>query len=1475
MTSSQQDVFVYTIKDGDGDLSTTTLTINVANVLDPPAAAGITVDEAALDTVTSGADIGNGTVTGSNPGSTAETVTGTLSVPGATGFVPQNITTTYGLFKLNANGTYTYTLTKPFDTNPDNNNGVTTVNAAETISYTATDGANNVTGTITVNIIDDVPTANADEDFIASGASGPVTGNVLDATEDTVAEDANATDGVADRQGADGAVVVGVAAGNINANLDSPATLGTPIQGLYGKLTILNDGGDYTYTRDPGTAGNASDVFTYTIKDGDGDLAHTTLTIHIGNAPVRIYNFNPALEGGDVTVDEDDLPAGSDTPKQSLTQAGSFNISAPDGVKTLVIGATTVINSAVNNGAFTPATITTPLGNTLNILTYNSTTGLITYSYTLTGAETHANAGSQNSLPESFSIMLTDQDNDSISANLVVQIIDDVPVANDDTANQFPENAPILINVIANDTRGADGVANSAILQIPGSLTGLGTLTNNGNGTFTYVAAPGEAGTVTFQYTISDADGDSDPATVTINLAQDSVPIGGQTAASVDDDGLSGATGTGNPASTIDDLTVPNGDGDGSEATFGGTLVFTPSGDIPNVLSFAGMDGLTGSVGTETVTYGWAAGTNTLTATGPRGILFTVQITNVNTGTYKVTLLDNVLHAGGPNNENAVDPTTALTYTIKDSDSPAVNGTLTITFDDDAPSATAEASQNVAEGATLNGTFDFIPGADGAGVTHIGTTALTFGGDGFSQAVALGSLGSIKVKADGTYQFTAANPVASPQTATGTFTVTDGDGDTVQAGFSFVITDANVPLGGQTAASVDDDGLSGATGTGNPASTIDDLTVPNGDGDGSEATFGGTLVFTPSGDIPNVLSFAGMDGLTGSVGTETVTYGWAAGTNTLTATGPRGILFTVQITNVNTGTYKVTLLDNVLHAGGPNNENAVDPTTALTYTIKDSDSPAVNGTLTITFDDDAPSATAEASQNVAEGATLNGTFDFIPGADGAGVTHIGTTALTFGGDGFSQAVALGSLGSIKVKADGTYQFTAANPVASPQTATGTFTVTDGDGDTVQAGFSFVITDANVPLGGQTAASVDDDGLSGATGTGNPASTIDDLTVPNGDGDGSEATFGGTLVFTPSGDIPNVLSFAGMDGLTGSVGTETVTYGWAAGTNTLTATGPRGILFTVQITNVNTGTYKVTLLDNVLHAGGPNNENAVDPTTALTYTIKDSDSPAVNGTLTITFDDDAPSAVVPTAISLTNAAGAPVLAALDPSLLDNYGADGGTPRFSPTLNGTDSGLTTGGGINPIIYTVSPGGLSLIGKVGVTTVFTITLLPGSNQYSVDMDGTVNSLTTLSFASGIYQFVGGNTAWVGFVPTGQDTTGGAINDSSKDLLITPSIGGVNAGTINGSSVALGVSSGNAVDAGEMVRIDFVKDLLGDTAGPGGYGTAGNRDHVFDSHYVANGASALLTASSVRRSRSLPGTTQTATTWSATGRSIRSPGS
>ncbi|MEY4270017.1 MAG: hypothetical protein RLZZ58_1233, partial [Pseudomonadota bacterium] len=299
--------------------------------------------------------------------------------------------------------------------------------------------------------------------------------------------------------------------------------------------------------------------------------------------------------------------------------------------------------------------------------------------------------------------------------------------------------------------------------------------------------------------------------------------------------------------------------------------------------------------------------------------------------------------------------------------------------------------------------------------------------------------------------------------------------------------------------------------------------------------------------------------------------------------------------------------------------------------------------------------------------------------------------------------------------------------------------------------------------------------------------------------------------------------------------------WVLTNGNHTLTGFAGATEVIGVTITDAGVYTVDLkapIDNQNMTA----EDALNLVVPVSVSDGITTTPSASG-LVISIEDDSPVAVAPTAISLANQAGGDFLASLDPSLLNNYGGDGGTPRFAASLNGSNSGLTSN--FNVITYNVSANGLVLTGIANGGTIFTITLLPGSNQYSVNLDGVVDSLTTLSFAGGGYQFTGGNTAWAAFVPTGQTPTA-PIDDNSRDLLLTPSIGGVNAGTINGSSVAGGVGSGNAVDAGDMVRVDFVTDLRGDTAGPGGYGIAGNRDHIFDGHYVANGASALFTSSS-----------------------------
>ena len=749
------------------------------------------------------------------------------------------------------------------------------------------------------------------------------------------------------------------------------------------------------------------------------------------------------------------------------------------------------------------------------------------------------------------------------------------------------------------DTPGADGIASITWTGASnGIVTGLyGKLTVDAAGNYSY--SPDSANATVaglnglqslqeqFTYTITDADGDTSTTTLTITIkgVDDRVQISGL-------DIVGGEE-------TVDEADLPDGSSPnaGALTQTGSFTINAPDGVDTVVIA-----------GVTVVDNGVLTGT--LVVTTPIGKL---TVTNFDAATgvvsYSYVLTDNTTLHPLAGTDSLLS---SFQVIVTDTDGSTDTASLDIKVIDDVPTASNEASQNVAEGATVTGTLDFVKGADGATVTHVNGTALSFGGDGYSQSIDIGA-GKIKVKADGSYSFAADNPTNSPVAPiTATYTVTDGDGDTSTANIGFQVIDSNKPTGGTAAASVDDDGLTGA----NAASTTGDLLVPNSDGDNNEATFSGTLGGSVGFDAPGTFSFAALNNTQATVGQETVTLTWAAGI--LTATGPRGPLFTVQVTNAATGDYKVTLLDNVLHASG-NNEN--DATVGLGYVITDSDGSAANGTLTITFDDDAPTAVSGSTLTVSEkDGVTNGTnllANDAQGADGATVTSVtfGTTTYSFG---LASSMTIPTAnGTYTFKPDGSWSFDPSeNPSNSNQSESFTYTITDADGDTSSATQNITITNANsLPTAGSTTAVVDDEGLTnGIAGDGNSS----------GDAATTSATATGVLPHDFGGDgkaVTDPINFSAMHGTNGTVGTESVTYSWNAATNTLTASSARGEVFKVQVdsgVDNGNGNYTVTLLKPVLHESG-NGEN--DATVTLTYGVKDSNNDTTPGTLTITFDDD--------------------------------------------------------------------------------------------------------------------------------------------------------------------------------------------------------------------------------------------------------------
>ncbi|MCU7223271.1 VCBS domain-containing protein, partial [Pseudomonas brassicacearum] len=227
--SGATDTFVYTIRDADGDESTTTITINVR---DSKMVAcedrDVTVYEKALDLCKDGHDLAAGTVTGSDPHSTGETASGSLagSVIGGVGALTYSLMDhavgQYGQIHLNSNGTYTYTLTSAPKSPTPGNDGPNTV--TESFTYQVKDSlGNTTTNSIVITIVDDVPRAHCDETSVIEG--GTVSGNVLD--NDVVGAD----------MVSDGKYVVGVRAGS-DTSSSATGQLNTQVMGQYGYLTL-------------------------------------------------------------------------------------------------------------------------------------------------------------------------------------------------------------------------------------------------------------------------------------------------------------------------------------------------------------------------------------------------------------------------------------------------------------------------------------------------------------------------------------------------------------------------------------------------------------------------------------------------------------------------------------------------------------------------------------------------------------------------------------------------------------------------------------------------------------------------------------------------------------------------------------------------------------------------------------------------------------------------------------------------------------------------------------------------------------------------------------------------------------------------------------------------------------------------------------------------------------------------------------
>lgn len=1007
------DVFTYQLTDGDGDVATATLTVNIADsgvglLVPSEGDDGTRVDEAGLferdggtpgSRAGDGSDITVGAVLFDAPDGPATITINGVTLTGGDQEIelPTGILYISGL--TNGSFEYVFVLTENVGASP----------AAQPVTITVTDrDGDSSTATFDIEITDDAPRAAADTDSVAAGTYGPATGNVITDTEN---------DGGADVQGADGATVSAVAGDG------GTAAPGVPIAGLYGVLT-LNGDGSYSYIRNPGTPGGVADTFTYTLRDGDGDISSATLTVSIRDSGVTVVV--PSGAGDGQQVSEAGLPSGSDPGSGSATSNGSFTFTAADGPARVTIGGVEV--SAVGQtfaGSYGTLTIT------------SIDAGKIGYSYQLTVSAQGDAASDQ------FAIRVTDADGDGVNGSLKIDIIDDVPIAFDDVDLVDADEAGLFAdgNVLtgaggsdanasdgAADIQGADGaiVTDVAFGGNAGVLGGAtagsyGTLTLNSDGSYRYVLDAehpdivaldsNDSLTETFEYQITDADGDPAIATLTIAISgrDDGVII-----RELNADGVELSLSEANLA----DGSAPDPD---ALVRTGSFSIDAPDGLVN--LTIGGATVFDGGI-VDGVTVTTDHGVLTITGFEP---LFDAN-GDVVGGTihYSYELTDNLLLHSGANDDVLTE---SFAIVVTDSDGTVASDSLDVAIGDDRPLAEAD-SGDIGEGQTLVADVNAgllandIAGADEAELMGVraaagNLTAAVSGGVGTAIA---GLYGTLTVAADGSYSY-ASNPNVVPA-AGGTdifvYTLRDGDGDLSTTTLTITL---------------DDSGLAASA----VSATVSEAALSDGSDPDSEAE-------TASGD------------LNGHVAGGNGPYSFAL---TGDGIGKNGVL-TINAD----GSYSYTLGSPITGLSTNDGANIVAGADSFTYTVTDAFGNSTQNSITIDIIDDVPIARADSAIIIAEdAATLAGDLlaNDTPGADGASLTSVVINGVTVAIAASGTTTHSNAFGTYSFDASGAWSFDPKpSSSASALDAGFSYTITDGDGDKATATQAISLVDGQDP-----------------------------------------------------------------------------------------------------------------------------------------------------------------------------------------------------------------------------------------------------------------------------------------------------------------------------------------------------------------------------------------------------------------------------
>ena len=859
------DTITYTISDGRGGTATAVATVLVLPVNDAPVAAADAVTTAE-DTAVGISVLANDSDVDGDP----------LTVTAASA--------ANGSVTINADGTLTYVPAADF-------------NGTDTVSYTISDGrGGTATGTVAVTVmaVNDAPTpasdtASVDEEgtvlipvlandsdvdgntltvTAASALNGTVVINADGSLSYTPRADFNGTDvvtyTVSDGQGGTATAQVTVtvrpvndapfaAPDSVTVNEDQPITVPVLVNdgdvdgdavsviaasALNGSV-VVNPDGTITYT--PAADYNGPDTISYTISDGNGGTASSTVAVTV-------------LAAGDPPSVISPLPSRIDPDGDPLRFDASTAFADPDG-ESLRFTATGL-----------------PPGLSLDP-TSGIISGIIAANTSVTG-------------PYVVTVTASDDVDGAASSTFVWTITNPVPVAADDAVTVVEDVATIL-TPLANDVD-PDGDA----LTIISASAVNGTVTINADGTLTYLGNPDFNGTDTISYVISDGQGGASTAAiaVTVTPANDA-PTAASLPARSDNDGAAVLLPVGNLFADLD--------GDALRFTATGLpagLAIDPvTGNISGTISNAASD-LNGGFYSVTVTATDAAGASVSTSFGwvvnnPAPSAANDAVTVAEDGSATIPVLANdsdpdgdalsVIAASAPNGTVTINADGTLTYrpaadfngadtisyTISDGQGGLSTATVAVTVTpvNDAPVAAPLAGRADNEGESVS--FNA-----GASFSDADDAVLTFTATGLPAGLSIDPATGI---ISGTIDRSASQLNSGSYTVT--VTATDASGATASSSFVWTFTNPSPIANDDVFTTTEEGPITVAVLANDSDPDGDPIVIIAATASRGSVTINadGTLTYTPGPDFngTDVISYTISDGQNGSAtatGTATI-----------------------------------------------------------------------------------------------------------------------------------------------------------------------------------------------------------------------------------------------------------------------------------------------------------------------------------------------------------------------------------------------------------------------------------------------------------------------------------------------------------------------------------------------------------------------------------------------------------------------------